>query len=88
MSQVFQHAELLDHGVILEYQLPMTSRRLDCMICGQIEINKEIMEEEDGPVLTHGLHGLHQILMILPRTKNLYTDRERLEARYAEFRNN
>ncbi len=35
ISQVFEHAQLLDHGVILEYQLPMTSRRLDCMICGQ-----------------------------------------------------
>lgn len=35
ISQVFQHAELLDHGVILEYQLPLTSRRLDCMICGR-----------------------------------------------------
>lgn len=35
MSQVFQYANLLDHGVILEYQLPLTSRRLDCMICGK-----------------------------------------------------
>jgi len=24
ISQVFEHAELLDHGIILEYQLPMT----------------------------------------------------------------
>ena len=35
ISHIFEHAEFLDHGVILEYQLPMTSRRLDCMICGQ-----------------------------------------------------
>ena len=35
ISQVFQYAELLDHGVILEYQLPLTSRRLDCLICGK-----------------------------------------------------
>jgi uncharacterized protein len=35
MGQVFQHAELMDHGVLLEYQLPLTSRRLDCMICGR-----------------------------------------------------
>lgn len=33
-SLVFQHAGLLDHGIILEYQLPLTSRRLDCMITG------------------------------------------------------
>jgi len=35
MSQVFQRGELNDHGVILEYQLPLTSRRLDCLIAGQ-----------------------------------------------------
>ncbi len=35
MSQVFQHAKLTDHGVTLEYQLPMTSKRLDCLICGK-----------------------------------------------------
>lgn len=37
MSQVFQYANLLDHGVILEYQLPLTSKRLDCLICGKDE---------------------------------------------------
>jgi hypothetical protein len=34
-SMVFQHAKLTDHGVIVEYQLPLTSKRLDCMICGK-----------------------------------------------------
>jgi len=34
---VFQDANLLDHGVMLEYQLPLTSRRLDCIICGKNE---------------------------------------------------
>lgn len=35
VSQVFQYANLLDHGVILEYQLPLTSKRLDCLVCGK-----------------------------------------------------
>jgi len=35
LSQVFQYANLLDHGVILEYQLPLSSLRLDCLICGK-----------------------------------------------------
>ena len=35
ISLVFQYANLLDHGVILEYQLPLTSRRLDCLITGR-----------------------------------------------------
>jgi hypothetical protein len=34
MSQVFQSTGLNDHGVLLEYQLPQTSKRLDCMITG------------------------------------------------------
>ncbi|MFA6522439.1 MAG: DUF2075 domain-containing protein [Patescibacteria group bacterium] len=34
LSQVFQHADLIDHGILLEYQLPLTSKRLDCIICG------------------------------------------------------
>lgn len=41
ISQVFQYADLLDHGVLLEYQLPLTSRRLDCMICGMGETRQE-----------------------------------------------
>jgi len=34
LAQVFTEGELDDHGVILEYQLPLTSKRLDCMITG------------------------------------------------------
>ena len=35
MAQIMQFAGLEDHGVMLEYQLPLTSKRLDCMICGR-----------------------------------------------------
>lgn len=35
VSTVFEHAGLLDHGVMLEYQLPLSSKRLDCIICGR-----------------------------------------------------
>jgi len=34
LSDVFQYTKLFDHGIILEYQLPLTSKRLDCLICG------------------------------------------------------
>jgi len=34
-AQVFEEADLKDHGVMLEYQLPLTSRRLDCMVTGR-----------------------------------------------------
>jgi DUF2075 family protein len=35
MSQVIEHSKLMDQGIILEYKLPLSSRRLDCMICGK-----------------------------------------------------
>jgi len=35
VKDVFERAKLNDHGVILEYQLPLTSKRLDCLVCGQ-----------------------------------------------------
>ncbi|MEM0448670.1 MAG: DUF2075 domain-containing protein [Methanomassiliicoccales archaeon] len=34
MSLVILSSKLDDHGVILEYQLPLTSKRLDFLICG------------------------------------------------------
>lgn len=41
VSQVFQYANLTDQGIILEYQLPLTSRRLDCLICGRDTTTKD-----------------------------------------------
>ena len=35
ISSVFQLANLTDNGIILEYQLPQTSKRLDCLVCGR-----------------------------------------------------
>jgi uncharacterized protein len=35
MSLLLMRSRLNDHGVVLEYQLPMTSRRLDFLICGK-----------------------------------------------------
>ncbi len=47
VSLLFQSADLLDHGILLEYQLPLSSRRLDCMICGkdrEMKDNSVILE--------------------------------------------
>jgi uncharacterized protein len=35
LSLVFTQVGLDDHGVILEYQLPLTSQRIDCIVCGK-----------------------------------------------------
>jgi hypothetical protein len=41
LCQVFQHANLIDHGVILEYQLPLSSLRLDCLISGRDKAHRD-----------------------------------------------
>src|SRR5271165_1985191 len=35
LTQAFQMASLNDHGVLIEYQLPQTSKRLDCIVTGR-----------------------------------------------------
>ncbi len=37
MSQVLVSGDLTDNGIVVELQLPLTSRRLDCMITGRNE---------------------------------------------------
>lgn len=41
VSTVFERAGLMDHGVMLEYQLPLSSKRLDCIICGRDDERKD-----------------------------------------------
>lgn len=41
VSQVIDDADLDDHGILLEYQLPMSSKRLDCMITGTDEAQRD-----------------------------------------------
>lgn len=41
VSDVFENAELLDHGVLLEYQLPLSSKRMDCVVCGRNDARQD-----------------------------------------------
>lgn len=41
MTLMVQYANLHDNGIIVEFQLPMTSRRLDCLITGKDISNKD-----------------------------------------------
>lgn len=51
-----------------------------------IEVRRSILEEEDGPMLLHGLKGMHDRPIYLPRETSLQPDRDRLAERYAAFR--
>lgn len=51
-----------------------------------IEVRKDILDEEDGPMLKHGLVMLNNKTIILPSPSRLSPDRLLLERRYQEFR--
>ena len=50
-----------------------------------IEVRRSILEETDGPMLIHGLQGLHDQAIYLPKEASLQPDRHRLEERYRTF---
>lgn len=50
-----------------------------------IEIRKDILSETDGPILLHGLQGLHGSVIAVPHEARLRPARDRLEERYEQF---
>ena len=51
-----------------------------------VSVRTDILEEVDGPMLRHGLQGLHGGSIALPRRQRDRPDRERLAQRFEEFR--
>ena len=52
-----------------------------------VEIRDDILQEEDGPMLRHGLQEIHgHGLLVVPRAGELKPDPVRLEERYSQFR--
>lgn len=50
-----------------------------------VHIRQDILVEIDGPMLRHGLQGMHNARLTAPAVRAAKPDRERLEERYAEF---
>ena len=50
-----------------------------------IEVRQDVLDEEDGPMLRHGLKGMHGNLIVLPNTVSQRPDPARLERRYKQF---
>lgn len=50
-----------------------------------IQVRDDILEEEDGPVLQHGLKGLHKNKIILPNQKAQWPSQDALAWRYDKF---
>jgi putative restriction endonuclease len=51
----------------------------------EIRINSDLLAEQDGPMLLHGLQEMHGARIILPVRRADYPDRERLDRRFREF---
>lgn len=50
-----------------------------------VQVQQKVLTESDGPMLRHGLQGLHDSRLILPRARKDHPDPERLAKRFAEF---
>lgn len=51
-----------------------------------IEIRRDVLDEHDGPMLTHGIQGFQGTQICVPRSDPLRPDRELLAERYTLFR--
>ncbi len=51
----------------------------------KVEVKQVILEEEDGPMLQHGLKALDQSKIYLPKDKAAWPNRDFLSQRYSEF---
>jgi len=51
-----------------------------------VEVSPSVLEEADGPVLTHGLQGCHGSSLLVPRRRADRPDPLFLEERYERFR--
>jgi len=51
-----------------------------------IELRCDILDEEDGPMLVHGLQEFHGEKIFVPRSAASMPDRDALAERYAVFR--
>jgi putative restriction endonuclease len=51
-----------------------------------VQVRREVLEQEDGPMLIHGLQGFHGTGLFVPRSPTAQPDRQLLEERYSHFR--
>lgn len=51
----------------------------------QVRVDRQLLEETDGPMLRYGLQGMHGVRLTLPEQRRDRPDADRLNQRYAEF---
>jgi len=50
-----------------------------------VEVHPKVLKESDGPMLRHGLQGLHNSSLVLPTARHNHPDRDRLRERYERY---
>jgi putative restriction endonuclease len=53
----------------------------------KIIVREDILYENDGPMLKHGIQELHNKTLLLPSNSRNWPDQERLEERFILFKN-
>lgn len=51
-----------------------------------VHVRQDVLEENDGPILQHGLQQLHEARLILPPAKSQWPNQEALRWRFERFR--
>lgn len=51
-----------------------------------VEVRPDLLRESDGPTLLHGIQGMHDTTILVPRRRDAQPDPERLHRRFQEFR--
>jgi putative restriction endonuclease len=69
----------LHHAAFDSYIIGISPSRI-------VEVRKDILDEEDGPMLLHGLQGIHGRSISVPRHPADHPSPKSLEVRYEEFR--
>jgi putative restriction endonuclease len=50
-----------------------------------VQVRRDVLDDEDGPMLVHGLQGFHGSRLLVPRVSSAHPDRQLLEERYHRF---
>jgi putative restriction endonuclease len=69
----------IHHGAYDQYLLGITPDL-------QVEINRDVLDEIDGPMLRHGLQDMHGATISLPRHRRDHPSRDGLALKYDQFR--
>ncbi len=50
-----------------------------------IQVNEQVLQEVDGPMLKYGIQQMHNKRIILPKGRNEWPDEEKLKVRHEKF---